>query len=349
MYSCIHDGFDHYNTTGERWDTVHGTIQYGASYARFAAAPNCVGQGCRLVGGPTSYKIKNYNANVSQPIASFAVMFETITSYYNTFLQFLDNGTCQISLGYTSSGQLVVYRGNGATALGSSSPGVVTGNTWYFIDIAATIGPGASGSVSVHLSTPKGGSALIAVTGVNTSSDGNAWVNQVMIGDSNQNNDSLRFDDFHAHDASGSAPNSILGEGTRIYTKMPNGPGALTNWEPNGASANWQCVDEVPPDMGTTYVSAPGLVEDNYAVGEAGFTGTVNGLVRRSLIQKTDAGAHTFQNGVRSVGVDQFGAAATVLSSWAYVDSFSSTDPSTSEPWTASGADAASMSIYGAS
>jgi len=352
MYSNIWDGFDHYTTTGERWDLVSGTIQYSTSYARFAAAAHCVGQGVRLTAGIT-YKIKNYSANVSQPIASFAVYFEGISgSGVQGFFAFTDNSNYQLGLAFNSAGALLVYRGNpqgGGTLLGQTSPGLVTAGVWYFIDITATIATGTGGACSVYLSTPKGGSAVLTISSVNTSSTGNAYANQVLIGSTANSGNALRFDDFHAHDASGSAPNAVLGEGSRIYTKLPNGAGAFTNWTPNGAAANWQCVDETPPDDNTTYVSSTTTVEDNYAVGTAGFTGSVNGLVRRSRISKNDAAAHTFQAGVRSGGVDQLGTAVTVPSSFAYFDVFSATDPNTSAAWTASGADAASLSIYEAS
>jgi hypothetical protein len=349
-YSGIWDGFDHYTTTGERWDTISGTLQYSTAYARFAAAAHCVGQGCRI---PSAcYKIKNYSSNVASPIVSTAFFLEAFVAGGEAgYIQFYDAGTIQLALAVTSAGALQVWRGKAftGTLLGATSPGLITLNTWFFIDFIAVIATGTGGSFSVYLSTPKGGPAVLTVSSVNTSASGNAYANQVGIGDFNNASTPTRWDDFHAHDAGGSAPNAILGEGSRIYTKLPTGAGALTNWTPNGASANWQCVDEVPPDDNTSYVSSTTMVEDNYAVGAAGFTGTVNGLVRRSRIAKNDASAHTFQAGVRSGSTDQLGTAVTVPSSFAYFDVFSSIDPNTSAAWLAAGADAATMSIYEAS
>ncbi|HEV3512505.1 MAG TPA: hypothetical protein VGS05_12435, partial [Candidatus Sulfotelmatobacter sp.] len=254
MYSCIWDGFDDYTTTGERWDLVNGTPQYSSSYARFPAAPNCVGQGVRL--GPSVYKTKNYSADSPEPIASFAVLFESLPSSGSQgFLAFNDGGTRQVSLAVNASGALEVWNGGLGTKLASSGPGVIVANTYYFIDFETVIN--TSGSVNLWLGEPAGGGALITASGVDTQITSNAYANGVTIGFINGGTSvsGMRFDDFHAHDASGSAPNAVLGEGTRIYTKMPNGAGYATTVTPNGASANWQCVDDVPPDGDTTYVS----------------------------------------------------------------------------------------------
>lgn len=350
-YTGIWDGFDDYNTTGERWDTVSGTPQYSSAYVRFGAAPNCVAQGCRL---SASMKTKNYTANVSNPIASFAVLFESLPGATGGssqgFLTFSDSGSQQVTLAVNSSGGLEVWRGNGfalGTKIASSAPGIIGPNGYYFIDFICTISS-SSGTVSVYVSTPAGGSAVISASGLNTQWTADSFVNQVSIGFVNGGTavTAIRYDDFHAHDGGGSAPNAVLGEGTRIYTKMPNGAGYATTFTPNGASANWQCVDDVPPDGDTTYVATSSIPStEGYAVGAAGFTGTVNGVVRLSYLRKDDAGSHTFENGVRSSTTNGLSAAIAVNSTYTWWQSFFGTDPNTSAAWTATGADAAAPVI----
>lgn len=353
--SGIWDGFDDYNATGERWDVASGTIQYSSAYARFSAAPNCQAQAVRFPTGGGGFKTKNYTSNVNAPIVSCAFLFEGLPNAGSQdFLAFLDGGSYQVSLALNANGSIEVWRG-GAFALGtkiaSSAPGVVVPNTWYFLDFVPTIG--SSATVNVYLSTPAGGAALISASGVNTQNTANAYANQVSIGYVNGGAagvTAIRFDDFHAHDAGGSAPTTALGEGTRIFTKMPSGAGYATTWTPNGAAANWQCVDEVPPDGDTTYVSAASFpLTEGYAIGAAGFTGTVNGVVRLSYIRKDDAGAHTFSNGVRSSTTNGLSTAVAVNSTYSWVQSFFATDPATSSAWTATGADAAAPVISAAS
>lgn len=347
-YSAIWDGFDDYNGTRELWDVVFnaGSIAYGSSFARFSAAPNCVSQGMRIGNGAS--KTKNYNANVTSPIASFAIYFESLpASGALGFIGFYDNGSGQCFAAVAPNGALQIWNFS-AGLLGQSAPGTVTAGVYYFVDVIATIG--ASATFQLYLSTVFGGSTLINLSGVNTKATANSFANQVVIGDFRNNLRFMQYDDFHAHDASGGSPNAILGEGTRIYTKMPNAAGAATNLTPSGAVANYACVNEQIADEDVTYVEAATFpLQDVYGVGAAGFTGTVNGLVRRGRVRKTDAGAHTWQEGIRSSGVDAFATAATVLSSYKYLDYFSATDPNTSSAWAAAAADAASPTIQAAS
>lgn len=340
------DGFDHYDLAHELWPTVTGSPAYSTSYARFPAAPGCASLGVRMTNGVQ----KKWNLNSNQPTLIFdlAVMFEALpSSGYFGFLGLLDVGTYQCFVAVSSAGALVLLDGTGGTVLATSTPGAVSTNVYYWLDVEITVNS-STGSVSIYLNTPKGGGALVTASGINTQHSFNAYANIIAIGQLvGTGITAVRFDDFHCHDTSGSAPNSILGDGTRIYTKLPSAAGTYTNWTPNGASANWQCVDDNPPDDDTTYVSTSSTaIQDSYAVGAAGFTGTPNGVVRRSRIRRDDAGPHSFENGVLSVGVDALGSAVAVPSSYAYFDSFFADDPATSAAWTAGGADAAQIAIY---
>jgi hypothetical protein len=347
------DGFDDYDQSHELWDAVEGgpgSPAYSSTYTRFPAAANCVAQGIRFAtSGINMYKVKNLSGNFATLIFGVAVYFENLpNSGYAAFLGAQDNGVAQFSLSVSSNGALAVMEGYGSTILASSGAGVVTSGRYYWIDVEITFNNGA-GSVSVYLSTPAGGGALFTGTGLNTAPSGNNYANQVSLGQISSAID-LRADDFHCFDTTGSSLNSILGEGTRVYTKMPNGAGYQTTFTPNGASANWQCVDDVPPDDDTTYVSAATFpLTEGYAVGAAGFTGTPNAVIRRSRIRKDDSSAHTFQNGVRSGSTNALGTAVAVGSSYGWTDSVFVDDPNTSVPWTAAGADAASPVISAAS
>jgi len=45
-----------------------------------------------------------------------------------------------------------------------------------------------------------------------------------------------------------------------FLTLRPNAAGDLTQWDPNGATNNWECVDEEEPDFDTTYVEGGSLI-----------------------------------------------------------------------------------------
>jgi hypothetical protein len=260
----------------------------------------------------------------------------------------LDAGTVQCTLRFSSVGAILLAQSfNGAT-LASSAPGVVTPNTWYELAIQVTIG--SAGSIAVYVNQPKvGGVATLLAAGINTRQTANSYMNAFWIGDLSNAFAGLQIDDFHAFDTTGSAPNAILGAGTRIYTKMSTGPGALSTWTPVGSSPNWDCVNEAPPDDDATYVMAASSLEDNYGVGAAALGGsnTVNGIVRISRVRMDDAGPHTFQNGLRSGSVDQLGPAGAVASGYGYIDSGCSIiDPNTGAAWSVAAADLATPIIY---
>lgn len=353
MGNQLIDGFDNYDGAHELWDGIGGTGApvYSSTYARFPAAPNCVAQGIRFGSAFNMNKLKNLSSNQATLIFGFPVYFETLPSSGNmAFVGAGTGGFGNFSLAVGSNGSLILQEGySGPTVLGQSGPGVVTAGQYYWIDIEITFNS-VTGSFSVYLNTPAGGGALFQATGVNTAPNGNNYCNQIVLGQISGTIVAIRCDDFHCLDSTGSSLNSVLGDGTRVYTKMPNGAGYQTTWTPNGASANWQCVDEVPPDDDTTYVSAATFpLTEGYVVGTANFTGSVNAVIRRSRIRKDDSGAHTFQNGVRSGSTNGLAAAIAVGSSYGWTDGVFTQDPNTSAAWTPAAADAASPVIVAAS
>jgi hypothetical protein len=347
MYSGIWDGFDTYDSTHELWDAVNGTFSYSSAFARFAAAPNCVSKGIKFTsgGGGANWKRKNFTANEQTVILGFAIYMPVLAT--SLIITLLDVGNYQSSFAVTAAGQLALYQSGGSspTLLASSAAGLITANVWAWLDLVFVIG--AIGRLDAYLNQPRGGSPTFTAFG-NTKTTGNSYANVVQIGDTSGVLGGLQMDDFHCHSASGNAPNIVLGAGTRIYSKMPSGPGALSNWTPIGAPSGWDAVNDAPtPDEDTTYVLAGSSLEDNYAVGPAGMgtSNIANGIVRRSRI-RTDTGAPTFQNGIRSNGIDQLAAAVSVPSSYGYTDSCSIIDPNTGLPWSVAAADLATPIIY---
>lgn len=342
-YSCIWDGFDNYDSSHEVWDSFSGTPVFSTSYARFPAVSGCVSQGVRCNAAVTMKK--NLTSNQPTMIVGMGFRIPVFESSGppQGFLAFLDSSGFQCNVGVTPAGQLIVRTGQFGTTLGSTAPATIVAGVWYWLDVDVTIGP--SGSMTLYLNQLAGGPPILSLSSVNTQGSSSGNVQAIMLGDFDSNLLALDYDDFHAHDPTGGAPNAILGE-SRIFTKMPSGAGAQTNWTPNGASANWQCVDEVPPDDDTSYVSSntAGAI-DSYSVALAGLTLTPNAVVTRMRVRRDDAGPHTAQVGVRSSTTNAFGTAASINSSYSWVDAFFGTDPNTSSAWSAAAADAAQVAI----
>jgi hypothetical protein len=336
------DGFDNYNSSSELWAAVTGTMSYSSTYARYATPAGLLGQGLKMAGGFAQWKQWNLSGNQATMIFGFAIYIPLLGN--SPILNLMDTGNVQCSICITSSGAIQLQLGNGGTLLASSAPGVITAGVWHWLDIVVTIN-NTTGAVEVWLDQPAGGASVLNATGLDNRFTVNNYMNSFRLGDTGGALGGVQFDDFHAHDNTGSAPNSVIGD-SRIYTKVGNAAGYQTQWTPNGASANWQCSDDSPPDGDTTYnaSSTPGQI-DGYAVPTAGFTGIPNGVVRRSMVRKDDGSTHTFQNGIRSSGTNGLGSAFTVPSSYAWTDSYFVNDPATSSPFTAAAADAAQMII----
>jgi hypothetical protein len=334
------DGFDNYNSASALYDTTNGSTSFSTSYRRFAPPAGLPGQGIKFAPGLSSWILKNLKSNQPTLIIKVAVNFLTLpTTGGGGFMQLADNGSDQVTLCLNPNGSLALYRGRGisGTLLVTSSPGIITGGQWYGIEMEVTINS-STGSASVWVN----GIQVINATGLNTSGDDNAYTNQIGIGDfNNVFGSGVYMDDFRVWDATGSTQNAPLGVDSQLVTKLPSGAGASTGWTPNGAAANWQCVDDNPPDGDTTYVSSSAAsTADAYAMPSAGFTAAPYMVVARSYVRNA-GGSPTMQIGVSSSGTTGGGTAFAPTGSYAFADTCIALDPHTSAAWTAAGADAA--------
>lgn len=149
-----------------------------------------------------------------------------------------------------------------------SDPDVMRVNNWYFLEFKGrvTFDP-AGGPYYQHVihdvTIRVDGETVLLVTGeagrtpiqlVNDASEffWDTIFRGGVVGGTHQ-------DDFYVCDGAGSAPfNDFIGD-HRIGVIYPDGAGATTEWQPSGASPNWQCVNDTDADDGdATYVTASG-------------------------------------------------------------------------------------------
>lgn len=130
----------------------------------------------------------------------------------------------------------------------------------------------------------------------------------------------------------------FLGDVTIDYIK-PNGGGAETSWSPS-AGANWQCVDEVPPNDDTDYVQTSIIgARDTYNFEDV--IGDPTAIQVCSYVRKTGAGAASLSAITRQGGVDYDGPAQGLAGTdYAYLLQPYDTNPSTSAQWTKAQMDA---------
>lgn len=349
------DPFDNYVTLSTRYDLVSGSCSISSAAARFPAPSPLTGQGMTTSGAVAACFVrKNLTTTPATLILGVACKISALpSSSAVALIAFWDTGGMQCSLGVNSAGQFQFYRGNptaGGTAVGAASAtGLMQIGIWHYLEVVVTIDPSV-GAVALYVDQPAiGGVAAISSTGLNTRVSANSYANQYSIGDHNStaNVTFPSFDDLYVFDTTTAANNARLGD-QRMYTEMPNGVGASTQWSPTGAAANWQAVSEIPPDGDATYVSSntPGQT-DLYTTQSAGLGATApNFVVVRRQHRKDDASVHTDQSTIRSGSSTATSTAVSVPSSYSFVDDIYNNDPATSAPWaTGTAADNAQIGV----
>lgn len=331
------DGFDNYTTPTQVWDSLIGTATISAANARFSSG-STTAQGIAI--SQNSGITKNF-VNTTTIIVGFAYWVTTLGTNF-VFTQFFDNGTVQCGLGVTNAGALQLFRGSGSgSPIGAASAnGLIQNNSWTYVEIQITFSA-TVGTIQVWLNG--GSSPVLNNTGLNNITTANAFCNQFRIGELSNQGILPKFDDAYIFDTTGTTQNAHLGD-TKIITKMPSGAGASTQWTLNGAATNWQCVNEIPPNDDTSYVSdqTAGHI-DLYATQSASLSGTVGFFVTRHRWRKDDANVHTIQPIIQSNVTQATGTTATLGSSYQYFDNIFVNDPNTAAPWLAAAADAAQI------
>jgi hypothetical protein len=242
------------------------------------------------------------------------------------------------SLCWTASGALALYASWNspyASLQYQSNPGIIAPNGWYGIEWEITFSLTGAGTLKVWVN----GNQVVNATGLNTNI---SFANRVYLGTpgGSANNPTAYYDDYRVWDNTGSTQNAPVGYDTKLITSLPAAGGAFTEWTPNGATANWECVDDNPPNGGATYVSGTtsGLM-DAYVMQNPQLTANPVMVVARSYV--TQNLSHSLKIGVDSSGTQSFGPSVTPTNVYGFIDACIPDDPATVAPWTYAGANAA--------
>lgn len=329
------DGFDNYNTITTRYEATqltNGGIVFGSTFARFAAPSPLVGQGIKV--NQNSWCRKNLLSNQGTLILGFAWSPSALpSSGADAICDFQDNGTLQCTLEQLSNGAFQIVRGGaGGTTLGTSSPGMILGGNFYWIEFVVTFGSGTAGSVALYVNQGPSGTAAINVSGINTITSANAYANQYRLLEGNAVS-FYYFDDLYCFDTTGGVFNARLGDQRMLYLP-PASAGASTQFTPTGAATNWQAASQNPPSPATIYnASSTAGQEDLFNTPAVSESAAPNGVWTRRLHYKTDAAAHTDQSAMKSGSTTTTSTAVAVPSSATYQDDDFPNDPNTGSPW----------------
>lgn len=268
------DGFDYNANITEKWNTLVGATSYMTS----TPSPRTGSRSLRCASNSTSMDLRK---TLSTSYTSLSVAFGLYPIGFggNFKVALRDSaGTVQAQLNVNGAGQMLAYRGDNTTLLGTASA-TLSLNTWQHVEIGITISD-TVGVFNIYLD----GTSVLALSGIDTKQTAVAGAQFVSFSLGNANANAVNIDDVVVSD-------SITQIGAVIVQPLyPTGAGATTQWDPS-AGNNWAAVDETPGDGDTTYVSTGTLNEiDTYVYGNlATNSGTVV-AVAVNVVGRADAG-----------------------------------------------------------
>ena len=232
-----------------------------------------------------------------------------------------------------------ITKGDG-TILGSGP--IIKYQEWHHIECDFTLSTTGAAVLIVYLDgnpTP-----FINITGVSTQY---AVAEQYSLGRAQQNlnanigGDKDYFADHYVFSggigpAPFNAPLAPIGLGAaKMAFAVPTGPGIISDWAANGAATIWECIDQIPQDGDTTYVSdaTPG---DQYQC-VFGALPAMQSLIAVQLsnyARTDDAGPRAYQSGFWKGGVFGYSGVDQFLSgSYNYIQDEFPVNPVTGLAW----------------
>lgn len=337
------DSFDNYATPAigalGKWQSLQdsgghtsiasGLGRNGTNAFKIASASNSLSYLQYVLGSSLTSCIIGFAINVT----SFDATQET------TFLRFVDAASNQVNVTFLPNGQIRFRSGtNNGTILSTSTASVLDAtNVYFYLEIEIVFNT-ATGSIVLHsngVNVP-----LSASSGLNTAPSGNNQFNTVQLGYNftagGQNGQSVWFyDDLYLLSTSGGQNTTFLGD-VRVVCVFPSGAGASTQFTPNGAGTNWQCVNEVSEDAGTTFVSDANVGDEDLYTKQSipVNTGTIYGIQQCAVAQKDAASGRSLANINLSGSTTTPGSTHALSQTYAwYLDVFEQ-DPNATAAWT---------------
>jgi hypothetical protein len=333
------EGFEAFNTAGNIPSTM--TRKYAATNRvsnTHIGAGRVAGLAWKADTSAVPYiTTKDLGGTITTIIVGFAFKAERLSS--QTFLKFFETGSVAgMELRLNSSGALSVYRTS--THLSSTASGIISANTWYYIEFKYTIN-NTTGSYTLKVNEEQ----LINETSKDTQQGGTADIDAVRFQGSALYPDNFWFDDVYICDDSGSVNNDFLGN-CRVDDLLPNAAGDQTDFTPS-AGSNYAAMDEVPPDDDTTYVeSSTSTDQDLYNYTPMPTVGTIHGVQINTMVRETDASDFTLKTLIKT-GTTTSADSAQAIAGQTYevLRRVAEQDPDTSSAWTENGLNGAQFGL----
>ena len=250
-----------------------------------------------------------------------------------------DGPNMQVGLCFGNAGAIYAVRGLGINVLGNSSNGVIADDTLYYIELTTTFA--ASGTVQVWVDDGTSTTQVLNLSGVDTTDSANDYANVLKFANNDGSSSNFTFiDDPYLRTDS-----TRLGRRLNDWLAM-TGDGNYSNWTPS-AGSNYQCIDDAAPDRSTTFNSTSSAsVSDSYTKDAIADISDITALIPMVFAEKQGTNSASIQAGVRIGSTDYNGSSQTLIDGshqW-YVNILED-DPSTSNPFSVSGIDAAELLV----
>lgn len=285
-------------------------------------------------GAQTNAMRRSCGADLAESWVS--IMIKPTSLIAQTFLTlFTSASAISVRLDFDAAGQLLTYAGTTPT-LKATIPSVIAGGAWT--------------QIRLHQKTSSNTLEIMLEDGSIVDCSGTAmgdW-RYICIGHPSTTNISeVRFDNVQANDANGSVNNSWPGTPRIPSALRPDADGAATDWVRNTGSADYETVDEVQPDLDTTYISSD-TDDDESSFGFSALAEPSNaviiGVVLTVIAKRSDAaqiiptvtrGGSTVELDPVDVGVDYMNPIEVIIEE----------DPIASSAWTQSNLNATEFGV----
>lgn len=334
MAIIMFEGFDHWIAAGGFTIYTNSTNSILGTAGGFSWGPNNVS----ILAGTLGGKKLSYGGGVTSTadftsISSFVMGFRYTNAGPNAsqpVMTFLDNtNTTNFTIGLSTTGKLVVYRGSTAgTLLGTGTTSLVA-NAEYMLEFKFTNISNAA-DVEVRLS----GVTEITLTGVDVTNTAVNSVSRLSMGSNN-----FTVDDMYMFDLTGSAPyNDFLGNASgsfqpwRVETLFPSSNNSV-QFTPN-ASTNVSRVQETATDSDTTYNSdsTAGHI-DTFNHGSLGSTPSTVFAVKTNVVaRKEDITNRTLRTKMISGGTTSNGTTYNLSTVYQTYEDIYLVNPDTGTP-----------------
>ncbi len=257
----------------------------------------------------------------------------TNASSSHTVFEFREGGTAHGRLAYNGNGTFTVSRAGTTFGATPTTPNLgIAASTWYYLELDYYVDD-TNGTYDFRVN----GVSYASGTG-DSRNGGTGVINTFAFQQPNAT--ACDLDDMYM--ASGST--SFQGD-SRVITDMPNADGTYTAWTAS-AGSDYQCVDEIPYNGDTDYIStSTATADDTFGFPSTGVTGTVLGVQTQAIARKDDAAARNLALLVDSGGTLSVGSSQALGASYAQYKRTDLVDPDTGSAWAMTAVNAAEYGV----